>query len=161
MVVAGKQIDNKKLIIGVVIAAAAGVAIWLTVRAVRKRAANTVFGSNTQNFDAIGRLSNVNSMSSEIANQATISKEKAKQLAKQIKNAWGLVNDDEEAVFNALQQINNYSDWLLLQSFYGINSTITGSRDLVGDLATRLNEKELQNVNSLLYSKGIMATITK
>lgn len=159
MVVAGKQIDNKKLIIGVVIAAAAGVAIWLTVRAVRRRAADTVFGSNTQHFDAIGRLTEVNNMTTEISNQSTITKEKASQLAQQIKDAWSVVNDDEQAIYNALQQINNYSDWLLLQSAYGINSTMLSSRDLVGDLASRLTDDELHNVNSILNSKGIMDRI--
>lgn len=159
MVVAGKNIDNKKLIIGLVIAAAAGVGVWLIIRTIKKRSINNVFG-NTSRVDAVQTLTEVNNISSEIEAQATISKEKAATLAAQIKNAWGL-NDDEEAVFSALQQINNYSDWLLLQREYGVNSSLLGNRDLVGDLIYNLNENELQTVNNLLYSKGISDRIVK
>ncbi|MBR3204238.1 hypothetical protein IKF81_00965, partial [Candidatus Saccharibacteria bacterium] len=71
------------------------------------------------------------------------------------------VNDDEAAVFAALQQINNYSDWLLLQTAYGVNSSFLGDRDLVADLIYHLNENELQTVNHLLYNKGIQAKFEK
>lgn len=159
MVVAGKNIGNKKLIIGLVIAAAAGVGVWLIMRTIKKRSINNVFG-NTSSYDAVQNLTEANKLSSEIETQATISRDKAATLSAQIKNAWGL-NDDEKAVFSALQQINNYSDWLLLQTTYGVSSSFWGDRDLVADLIYHLNDKELQTVNHLLYNKGIQVKLEK
>lgn len=159
MVVAGKNIDNKKLIIGVVIAAAAGVGVWLIIRAIKKRSINNVFG-NTSRIDAVQTLTEFNNLSSEIEAQATISRDKAATLAAQIKNAWG-VNDDEAAVFAALQQINNYSDWLLLQTEYGVNSSFLGDRDLEADLVYHLNDNELKTVYRLLDNKGISLKFMK
>lgn len=160
MVVAGKNIDNKKLIVGLVIAAAAGVGVWLIIRTIKKRSINNVFG-NTSSYDAVQNLIEANNVSSEIEAQATISRDKANTLAAQIKNAWGVVNDDEAAVFAALQQINNYSDWLMLQTAYGVNSSFLGDRDLVADLIYHLKDNELQTVNHLLYNKGIQAKFVK
>lgn len=153
------NIDTKKLIVGLAIAAAAAVGVWLIVRNIRKKSVFDVFG-NTSHFDAVQNLTEVNNVSTEIEAQATISKDKAATLAAQIKNAWG-VNDDEAAVFAALQQINNYSDWLLLQQAYGVNSSLLGNRDLVGDLIYHFDENELQTVNNLFYNKGISDKIGK
>lgn len=151
------KIDNnaKKYIFLALGLAAAGVAGWLIYRKI-KGANMKIFGDTDYN-GAVGRLQQANAAAKEIETSATITKQKAQQLADQIKNAWGVANDDEEAIYSAIQQINNMSDWLLLVSAYGVRSTLLGSYDLPADLQRGLNEKEMATLVHLLDNKGINA----
>ena len=151
--------NTKKLIVLAAVAAVAGVGVWLIVRKLRNSAANTLFGRNNSDYtDALTQLQGNNKISEQITQTAKITRAKAEQLAAQIKNAWG-VNDDEEAVFAALSQLQNYSDWLLLVDAYGVRSGMFGNSGLWEDLNSKLSKSERLNAQNILNSKGINVKI--
>lgn len=151
--------NTKKLIVFAAVAAVAGVGVWLIVRKLRNSAANTLFGRNNSDYtDALTQLQGNNEISEQITQTAKITRAKAEQLAAQIKNAWG-VNDDEEAVFAALSQLQNYSDWLLLVDAYGVRSGMFGNSGLWEDLNSKLSKSERLNAQNILNSKGINVKI--
>lgn len=76
-----------------------------------------------------------------------------KSLANKIKNAWGILNDDEEAIYNAFRQINNYAD--LMQLFYYYGDRGIRNRGLEEDIQRKMNNKEISKINTILKQKGI------
>jgi len=93
----------------------------------------------------------------EVQGRATITKTEAVKYASQIKNAWGVLNDDEEAIYTVFNRVRNLADILLIIDAYGIyrpNAFVTGA-DLVTDLRKRLGKNELKKINDIISSKGI------
>lgn len=147
---------TKKVLIWSGVAVAAGLTLWLIIRTVRRNRGVVVTPSTGDSRDAISEISEANRVQRETVEQATITQAKAQSLANQIKNAWGgMWNDDEDAVYAAIAQINNYSDWLLVVSAYGINSGVFSDSGLVDDLSSRLSGDEYEQVKTLLASKGV------
>ena len=115
-----------------------------------------VFGNdNTELQEANEALSKSTEYQRAVESNATINRSKAQSLAQQIKDAWGPFNDDEESIYNALKQLKNKADWLLLVQEYGVNSGIFSDKDLAGDLKSDLSPGEYQNVLSILKARGI------
>ena len=99
--------------------------------------------------------------SAQVQGQATITKTEARKYANQIKAAWGVLNDDEEAIYNVFNRVRNLADILYIIDEYGIykpNALVTG-RDLVSDLRARLSAAEIKKINEIITSKGINYTI--
>lgn len=93
-----------------------------------------------------------------ILQNATISKARALQLADQIKAAWGVVNDDEKAVYNAFEQLENDADVYLLMSVYSFNPFGTKMENLQTSITSRMSNAERRKINDILISKGIEIT---
>lgn len=93
-----------------------------------------------------------------ILQQATISRARALQLAEQIKGAWGILNDDEKAVYNVFEQLENEADVFLLMSVYQFNPVGSKIENLQTSLTTRMNNNERRKINDILKSKGIEIT---
>ena len=153
-----RELNRPVIIITIVLIVA--LIIFLIIR--KKRKENTkslisrVFGNDSKELkEATEALSQSTAFQQAIEANATISRNTASSLAKKIKNAWGTVNDDEEAVYAALKKLNNKADWLLLVQEYGVNSAAFKDRDLEGDLEYRLSEDEFAVVQSILKSKGV------
>lgn len=81
----------------------------------------------------------------------TISEATAKNLANKIKNAWGVFNDDEDAVYSALQQLKTIADLNLVILKYGIYK----DEDLPQAIQSRMNNSEIAKCNTILASRGI------
>ena len=95
--------------------------------------------------------------SGQIQGAATISKMEAEAIANRIKNAWGTINDDEEAIYSAFRQLRTLSDLLLVIEKYGYyqaNALVT-AEDLPTSLRARLSKKELATVNNILKERKI------
>lgn len=93
-----------------------------------------------------------------ILQNATISKARALQLADQIKGAWGVVNDDEKAVYNAFDQLENEADVYLLMSVYSFNPFGSKMENLQTSITSRMSNAERRKINDILISKGIEIT---
>lgn len=93
-----------------------------------------------------------------ILQNATISKARALQLADQIKGAWGVVNDDEKAVYNAFEQLENDADVYLLMSVYSFNPFGSKMENLQTSITSRMSNAERRKINDILISKGIDIT---
>lgn len=95
---------------------------------------------------------------SAILQNATITRARALQLADQIKGAWGIVNDDEKAVYNAFAQLENEADVYLLMSVYSFNPIGSKTENLQTSITTRMWPSERKKINDILLSKGIEIT---
>ena len=153
-----RELNRPVIIITIVLVVA--LIIFIIIR--KKRKENTkslisrVFGNDSKELkEATEALSQSAAFQQAIEANATISRNTAASLAKKIKNAWGTVNDDEEAVYAALKKLNNKADWLLLVQEYGVNSAAFKDRDLEGDLEYRLSEDEFAVVQSILKNRGV------
>lgn len=93
-----------------------------------------------------------------ILQNATISKARALQLADQIKGAWGIVNDNEKAVYNAFEQLENDADVYLLMSVYSFNPFGSKMENLQTSITSRMSNAERRKINDILISKGIEIT---
>lgn len=85
-----------------------------------------------------------------LVESATLSKEQIALLVNKIKNAWGYLNDDEEAIFSAFRQLGNKYDLALLIKMYYYKG-----EDLATALQNRLSVSEIEEINDILASKGI------
>lgn len=83
--------------------------------------------------------------------RATLTEGELRATAAKIKNAWGFFNDDEEAVYNAFNRLNNYDDLMLLIRYYGINK----NKGLEDDITGKMSEREVQKINDILAKKNI------
>lgn len=83
--------------------------------------------------------------------RATLSESELRAIAAKIKNAWGFINDDEEAVYNAFQRLNNYDDLMLVIRYYGINK----NKGLEDDITARMSQSEVDKINAILANKNI------
>lgn len=88
-----------------------------------------------------------------INRNTTISRARAAQIADQIKGAWGLINDDENAIYNAIRQLQNDADVLLLITVYDYKG-----ENLQVSFTKRLNNRERSKINDILKTKGISIT---
>lgn len=95
--------------------------------------------------------------SGQIQGAATISSAEAASIAQQIKNAWGVFNDDEDAVYSAFQRIRTLADLLLVSEKYGYYqpNLLVKSEDLATSLRSRLSKNELAKVNTILAERRI------
>lgn len=93
-----------------------------------------------------------------ILRNATISRARALQLADQIKGAWGVVNDDEKAIYNAFEQLENDADVYLLMSVYSFNPWGSKTENLQTSITSRMSNAERKKINDILISKGIEIT---
>lgn len=141
-----KDIDVKKI---AYLLGAAIVAYWL-FKNIKKTIAE-------QNNSLQNELSKAETQAA-ILNSATISKARALQLADQIKGAWGVVNDDEAAVYAAFNELENEADVYLLMSVYSFNPWGSKTENLQTSITYRMNKNERQKINDILASKGIDIT---
>ena len=95
---------------------------------------------------------------SAILHNATITRARALQLADQIKGAWGVVNDDEAAVYAAFNELENEADVYLLMSVYSFNPWGSKTENLQTSITYRMNKNERQKINDILVAKGIDIT---
>lgn len=93
-----------------------------------------------------------------ILRAATISRARALQLADMIKAAWGIINDDERAVYNAFEQLNNDADVYLLMSVYQFNPYGSKTENLQTSITSRMSLNERRKINDILAAKGIEIT---
>lgn len=111
----------------------------------------------TQKNDLQNELDKPATQAAILAN-ATISRQRAIQLADQIKGAWGVLNDDEKAVYNAFEQLENDADVFLLMSVYFFNPLGSKTENLQTSITTRMSNNERRKINDILKSKGIDIT---
>ena len=88
-----------------------------------------------------------------IKQNATISKARAAQLAEQIKSSWGFLNDNEAAIYKAFEALNNEFDLALLMQVY-----IHKGENLQQSITKRMNQRERNKLNEILFKKGIEVT---
>lgn len=95
--------------------------------------------------------------SGQIQGAATISNTEAANIANQIKAAWGVFNDDEEAIYNAFMRIRTLADLLLVVEKYGYYqpNKLVKAEDLAYSLRSRLSKSELKKVNDILADRRI------
>lgn len=151
--------ETKKKLIKLGIWAAVGIAGFFAVRAllrrfglVQSRAERLASGGT---YDQAQRLMDDINASKVIAENATISTQRAAQLATQIEKAWGVFNDDEDAVYNAFNALNNEADLMLLISAYGIRK----DEDLARAVLSRMSESERAKIAQILGAKKIDASV--
>lgn len=88
---------------------------------------------------------------------ATITEVEADRIAKDIRNAWGVLNDDEEAVYSSLQKLHTLADLLLVIEKYGFYqpNILIQAEDLPTSIQSRMSKKERAKCNEILKAKGI------
>lgn len=95
--------------------------------------------------------------SQQVQGTATISSVEASQIATRIKNAWGVMNDDEEAVYTAFRKLHNLADLFLIIEKYGYYqpNILIQKEDLPTSITKRLTSKEVEKINKILSERGI------
>ena len=102
--------------------------------------ANKQFGQNS--------MWNPNTWKKAVKGTLLLKREQAKKFAADIANAWGIFNDDEEAIYNVFRQLKTKAQVSEVADFYQLK---TGS-DLYGDLYSKLSDSELSTINSMLVN---------
>ena len=87
----------------------------------------------------------------EAKEKATLSEAALRAIASKIKSSWHWYNDEESKIYDAFEQLGNYSDLILVIQYYGLN----GKNSLEDDITQRLSRNEIAKVNAILNSKGI------
>lgn len=132
----------------------AGVVAFLVLR--KKLNDWGLFGTGKKAQSEIAQLL-AEDESQQVMEAATITGVEADRIATNIKNAWGILNDDEEAVYASLQKLHTLADLLLVIEKYGYyqpNILIQGE-DLVTSIQARMSKKERAKCNEILKTKGI------
>lgn len=81
----------------------------------------------------------------------TLSNLQISGLAQKIANAWGgILNDNEEAIYEAFRQLNNMDDLVMLMRAYSYKN-----ENLQTSIAKRMSNREVAKVNAILSAKGI------
>lgn len=95
--------------------------------------------------------------SGEIQGAATISSFDANSIASSIKNAWGILNDDEDAVYAAFMRLRSLADLLLVAEKYGYYqpNALSAKEDLATSIRKRMSNKEREKINTILKERGI------
>ena len=77
--------------------------------------------------------------------------------ADRIHNAYGMWNDDEEAIYAVMGMLRNDLDFLELKAAYGMRkSTYSGTLGNMEDnMRWRLDSREIAKINSILRNNGI------
>lgn len=144
--------DNKKIIQYVALAAA-GLLIYIYIR----KNFGGIFGkSGKEAKTEITELLEADT-SEQVQGKASISTVQASQYAARIKGAWGVFNDDEEAIYSVIGQLHNLADLFLVIEKYGYYqpNALSTKEDLPTSLTKRLSARELEKVNSMLTERGI------
>lgn len=81
---------------------------------------------------------------------ATLTDGQISVLAQKIQSSWGLLNDDEEAVYNAFRALGNRQDLIKLMRVYTYKN-----ENLALSLNRRMSNREIAKINSILKAKGI------
>lgn len=139
-------LDNKTLIKYAVLA----VAGYLLYKYLK----NNLFKGNEARTE-ISKLLEADT-SEQVKGKATITEVQASQYAARIKSAWGIFNDDEEAIYSVIAQLHNLADLFLVIEKYGYYqpNALLKKEDLPTSMA-RLNAKEIEKVNKMLSERGI------
>lgn len=146
-----KILDNKALIIGG-IAVLSAVAYFGIARPLFQK-----FGLIDDKFDRqarrlYGKLSQSGhfSLSYYKNNESniTLNTINAQDIAKNIKNAWGIINDDESSIYANLEFIRTYADLSYVAYWY---SQYAG-KSLLDDLYEKMSSKEFLRIESI-YNK--------
>lgn len=144
--------DEKKIIQYVALAAA-GLLIYIYIR----KNFGGIFGkSGKEAKTEITELLEADT-SEQVQGKASISTVQASQYAARIKGAWGVFNDDEEAIYSVIGQLHNLADLFLVIEKYGYYqpNALSAKEDLPTSLTKRLSAKELEKVNEMLAERGI------
>jgi len=143
--------DEKKFLKYAIIAAG----VFLLYMYMKKRTKGGIFHTEPAKSELTELIEA--DQSGTIQGTATISGTQAANIANRIKGAWGVFNDDEEAIFSALQELRTLSDLLLVVEKYGYYqpNALLQSEDLATSLRTRLSKKELDKVNKILSDRKI------
>lgn len=86
--------------------------------------------------------------------QITLTHSQYNTLANKIFSAKGVLNDDEEAVYDAFKTLNTRTDVLQLMSAFGVKDDMTLSEYLYD----MMSAKEIAKINNILASKSINYT---
>lgn len=81
---------------------------------------------------------------------ATLTDGQISVLAQKIQSSWGLLNDDEEAVYNAFRALGNRQDLIKLLRVYTYKN-----ENLALSINRRMSNREIAKINSILKAKGI------
>lgn len=132
----------------------AGVVAFLVLR--KKLNDWGLFGTGKKAQSEIAQLL-AEDESQQVMEAATITGVEADRIATNIKNAWGILNDDEEAVFSSLQKLHTLADLLLVIEKYGFfqPNILIQAEDLPTSIQTRMSKKERAKCNEILKTKGI------
>lgn len=132
----------------------AGVVAFLVLR--KKLNDWGLFGTGKKAQSEIAQLL-AEDESQQVIEAATITGVEADRIATNIKNAWGILNDDEEAVYASLQKLHTLADLLLVIEKYGFYqpNILIQAEDLPTSIQTRMSKKERAKCNEILKTKGI------
>ena len=135
--------------------AAIAAGLLLLYMYIKKRQRGGIFAAAPANSELTELIES--DQSGVIQGAATISATQAANIANRIKGAWGIFNDDEEAIFAAMQELRTLADLLLVSEKYGYYqpNALVQAEDLATSLRTRLNKKELEKVNKILSDRKI------
>lgn len=132
----------------------AGVVAFLVLR--KKLNDWGLFGTGKKAQSEIAQLL-AEDESQQVMEAATITGVEADRIATNIKNAWGILNDDEEAVYASLQKLHTLADLLLVIEKYGYYqpNILVQAEDLPTSIQSRMGKKERAKCNEILKTKGI------
>lgn len=121
----------------------------------KKLKKTNLFGGNKSQSEITRMLEEDESL--QVQGTATLSEHDAAKVAETIKNAWGVFNDDEEAIYSAFRRIRNLADLLLVIEKYGYyqSNALNTAEDLPTSLQKRLSRTEREKVNKILSERGI------
>lgn len=121
----------------------------------KKLKKTNLFGGNKSQSDIARMLEEDESL--QVQGTATLSEHDAAKVAETIKNAWGVFNDDEEAIYSAFRRIRNLADLLLVIEKYGYyqSNALNAAEDLPTSLQKRLSRTEREKLNKILSERGI------
>ncbi|MBP5400751.1 MAG: hypothetical protein J6Y35_03890 [Bacteroidales bacterium] len=121
----------------------------------KKLKKTNLFGVNKSQSEITRMLEEDESL--QVQGTATLSEHDAAKVAETIKNAWGVFNDDEEAIYSAFRRIRNLADLLLVIEKYGYyqSNALNAAEDLPTSLQKRLSRTEREKVNKILSERGI------
>lgn len=140
---------DKKTIIRIAVIGAVGLAAYFIIKKLSKSKSQVI--AETDTGEVVTQVMEDVQNSNAIRSSATITEVEAKSIANKIRDAWGFINDDEEAVYNAFSRVGNLADLYLVMQMYGQYK----NEDLEEAIHNRMNAGEIDKVNNILKSKGI------
>lgn len=87
----------------------------------------------------------------QVTTKKTLTDAQLTSMSNAIKKSWGFFNDNEAAIYSQFSKLNNIYDVYALISQYGLYK----GRTLEEDLRSRLSNKEVEHINSILKTKSI------
>ena len=86
-----------------------------------------------------------------VTSKKTLTDAQITSMCNAIKKSWGFFNDNEAAIYSQFSKLNNIYDVYALISQYGLYK----GRTLEEDLRSRMSNKEIEHINSILTTKSI------